>query len=250
MHHLDSSGGYRGLDSWVLANIIQLATQDFCQKFLPHNLDPTGRQYDQMTQAARSGKANIVEGSARSATSKETEMKLTDVARASLAELQSDYENWLLRRKRTPWHRDTPEAKTIFAIRLDPPAYGDDPVHDSCAHILAQQEKFAKWLESENSETVANALLILITRARRTLLKQIETQTETFAAQGGFREKLTTIRVEARAQQENAPNCPDCGAPMKRRKARTGPNAGKEFWGCATYPKCKGIQEIPENPAP
>lgn len=250
MHHLDSSGGYRTLDSWVLASIVQLATQRFCQKFLTRDLDPTGRQYDQMTQAARSGKANIVEGSARSATSKETEMKLTDVSRASLAELQSDYENWLLRRKLVPWHRDTPEAKAVFAVRLDPPNYGNDLVHDSCVHVLAQQAKFARWLESENSETVANALLIIITRARRTLARQVETQTETFAARGGFREKLTTIRVEARARQEDAPACPDCGAPMKRRKARTGPNAGKEFWGCTAYPNCKALREIPEKPSP
>jgi four helix bundle suffix protein len=250
MRHLDSSGGYRTLDSWVLANIAQLATQRFCRKFLTHDLDPTGRQYDQMTQAARSGKANIVEGSARSATSKETEMKLTDVARASLAELQSDFESWLLRRKQIPWHRDTPEAKAVFAVRLDPPNYGDDPVHDSCAHILAQQAKFTRWLDSENPDTVANALLIILARVRRTLVRQIETQTETVSERGGFREKLTTIRVETRARAEDAPNCPDCGAPMKRRKAKAGPNAGKEFWGCTTYPQCKGVLKISEKPAP
>lgn len=63
----DAFSGFRLLDSWVLAGIIQFATYRFCEKFLIHKLDPTGRQYDQMTQAARSGKVNIVEGSARSA---------------------------------------------------------------------------------------------------------------------------------------------------------------------------------------
>jgi hypothetical protein len=67
-----------------------------------------------MTQAARSGKVNIVEGSARSATSKETEMKLTDVARASLNELVSDYEDWLLMRNIIPWHKDSKEAKEVL----------------------------------------------------------------------------------------------------------------------------------------
>ena len=90
------SGGYRRLDSWTLATIAQLGTLQFCKKFLTKDIDPTGRQYDQMTQAARSGKVNIVEGSARSSTSRETEMKLTDVARASLGELHSDCEDWLL----------------------------------------------------------------------------------------------------------------------------------------------------------
>lgn len=88
---------YYWLDTWVMANVIQLATQDFCTRFLNHNNDPCGRQFDQMTQAARSAPANIAEGNSRHSTSKETEMKLTDVARATLSELANDYLNWLLR---------------------------------------------------------------------------------------------------------------------------------------------------------
>ncbi len=83
--------GYYWLDTWVLANVIQLATQDFCHKFLNRSNDPCGRQYDQMTQAARSAPANIAEGNSRHSTSKETEMRLTDVARATLAELSNDF---------------------------------------------------------------------------------------------------------------------------------------------------------------
>ena len=82
--------GYYWLDTWVLANVIQLATQDFCLRHLNRTNDPCGRQFDQMTQAARSAPANIAEGNSRHSTSRETEMKLTDVARASLAELAHD----------------------------------------------------------------------------------------------------------------------------------------------------------------
>ena len=81
------------LNTWVLGNIIQIATQDFCEKYLDRKNDPCGRQYDQMTQAARSVPANIAEGVSRHSTSKETEMKLSDVARASLSELTNDYIN-------------------------------------------------------------------------------------------------------------------------------------------------------------
>ena len=81
--------GYYWLDTWVLANVIQLATQNFCLRHLNHTNDPCGRQFDQMTQAARSVPANIAEGNSRHSTSRETEMKLTDVARASLAECHS-----------------------------------------------------------------------------------------------------------------------------------------------------------------
>lgn len=74
---------YYWLDTWVLANVIQLATQDFCARNLNRTNDSCGRQYDQMTQAARSFPANIAEGNSRHSTSKETEMRLTDVARAA-----------------------------------------------------------------------------------------------------------------------------------------------------------------------
>jgi four helix bundle suffix protein len=240
MATLNTTAGYRRLDTWVMANIIQLGTDVFCEKFLTRKLDPTGRQYDQMTQAARSGKANIVEGSARAGTSKETEMRLTDVAKASLDELSSDYEKWLLRKGLAPWHRDTAEAQAILNIRLDRPHYGSDWMHDSCIHILNQQKKFEKWLSFDDDVVVANCLLILIMRCIYMLSKQILAQVNEFEQEGGFKEKLTQIRVEAKIQKANAPACPICGCGMYLRKATSGKNAGKEFWGCSNYPECKG----------
>ena len=238
------TGGYFWLDSWILANIVQLGTQRFCKRFLNRTNDPCGRQYDQMTQAARSGCANIAEGSARRATSKETEMRLTDVARASLAELAGDYLNWLFQQEKVPWAKETPDARAVYAVRLDKAAYDEDVVHDACAHILTQKRKFAVWLESESDETMANTLLILIARVINMLNHQMEKQGETFKEEGGFREKLTGLRVEARAKQEAAPVCPDCGKAMTRRTAKSGKNAGKGFWGCTGYPECTGVREL------
>ncbi|MCF7837301.1 MAG: four helix bundle suffix domain-containing protein [Candidatus Marinimicrobia bacterium] len=238
------TGGYFWLDSWVLANIVQLGTQRFCRLFLNRTNDPCGRQYDQMTQAARSGCANNAEGSARRATSRETEMKLTDVARSSLAELAGDYINWLLQKKRLPWRKDAPEARAVYAVRLDKPDYGEDVVYDACAQILAQQAKFAGWLESQDDEIMANVLLILIARVINMLNHQMESQGRTFEQEGGFREKLTQVRVAARALQEDAPPCPPCGRPTTRRTARQGKNAGRDFWGCTGYPECKGVLAI------
>lgn len=240
------TGGYFWLDSWLLANIVQLGTQQFCRQFLNRRNDPGGRQYDQKTQAARSGCANNAEGSARRATSRETEMKLTDVARSSLAELAGDYINWLLQQEKVPWGKDTPEAREIYAIRLDRPEYGQDVVHDACRHVLSQKRKFAKCLESGNDEAMANCLLILIARVINMLNHQLETQGETFEQEGGFREKLTSIRLESRAKQENAPACPECGQPMTRRRARAGKNAGKDLGGCTGYPECRGTREMEE----
>ena len=102
----DKHGGFRRLHSFTLATIVQIETLLFCRRFLTFDhretgakfYDPKGRQYDQMTQAARSGRQNIIEGSERSSTSKDTEMKLTDVARASLSELRGDYEIFILDR--------------------------------------------------------------------------------------------------------------------------------------------------------
>lgn len=241
------TGAYFWLDSWIMANIVQLGTQRFCRKFLNRTNDPCGRQYDQMTQAARSGCANIAEGSARRMTSSETEMRLTDVARSSLSELLGDYTNWLLQQKQVPWRKDSPEARAVYAVRLDKQEYGDDVVHYACAHILAQQRKFTTWLESDDDVTVANVLLILIARVINMLNRQMESQGETFQEEGGFREKLTTLRVEARAKQQEAPACPECGAPMARLRAKSGKNAGRTFWGCSKFPDCKGLRELDDK---
>jgi len=242
--NFDKPGGFRWLDSWIMGSIVQLATFRFCGKFLTRQLDPTGRQYDQMTQAARSGVMNNREGNERTGTSKETEMKLTSVAHASLSELKGDYEKWLLRHGLVPWSIDSEESQAIYSLRLDKPNYGKDVVRDSCAHILKQKAKFDRWLESGEHEVMANCLLILLSRTINMLGKQLQAQGEKFAEQGGFREKLTEVRVEARARQEGAPDCPECGKPMKKRKAATGRNAGNEFWGCTGYPKCRGTREV------
>ncbi len=238
------TGGYFWMDSWVLANIVQLGTQQFCQQFLHRKNDPGGRQYDQMTQSARSGCANIAEGSARRKTSKETEMKLTDVARSSLAELSGDYLNWLLQKGKVPWGKNTAQARKIYDIWLDEPDYGEDVVHDACEHILKQKKKFDRWLESGDDEMMANCLLILVARVINMLNHQLQSQGEIFEEEGGFREKLTSIRMDAKAEQEDGPECPECGRPMTKRLARRGTNKGKHFWGCTGYPECKGIREI------
>lgn len=238
------TSGYFRLDSWILANIVQLGTQCYCRRFLNRRNDPCGRQFDQMTQAARSGCANIAEGSARRKTSTETEMRLTDVARSSLAELAGDLINALLQQGRVPWPKDSEVSRAVYAIRLDKPDYGRDLVHDASRHILRQKAKFARWLDADDEETVANALLILIARVINMLNHQLQSQGDQFRRGGGFREQLTRTRMEARAEADKGPTCPDCGKPMIRRHARAGRNAGKSFWGCSAYPDCHGTREI------
>lgn len=239
--------GYYWLDTWVLANVIQLATQDFCARFLNHANDPCGRQYDQMTMAARSAPANIAEGNSRHSTSKETEMRLTDVARATLSELANDYLNWLLRQESIPWSVSSAEYQAVSNVRLDRPEYKDDVLHQSSIHILAQKHKFDTWLNADDSLLVANCMLVLCNRLVLMLSRQIERQLETFKAEGGFTEGLTAERLAYRTQQsiqEEAPACPVCGKPMIRRVAKKGINSGKEFWSCSRYPECNGTRRI------
>ena len=239
--------GYYWLDTWVLANIIQLATQDFCQRNLNRTNDPCGRQYDQMTQAARSVTANIAEGNSRHSTSKETEMKLTDVARASLSELANDYINWLLRHEQIPWSVNSEEHRAVSYLPLDRPTYKDDVQHQSSMHILKQKHKFDEWLCAKNSFKESNCLLILCNRLIMMLGKQIANQLETFKREGGFTEGLTAERFAYRTEQSvqaNAPSCPKCGKPMLKRMAKKGINSGKEFWSCSGYPECNGTRRV------
>ena len=246
----DKHGGFRRLHSFTLATIVQLETLRFCRRFLTHDhrdagakfYDPKGRQYDQMTQAARSGRQNIIEGSERSSTSKDTEMKLTDVGRASLSELRGDYEIFILDRGELPWSCHAPEARAVNAISLDDPPFTDDMVHESAKHALAQRRKYARWLDAEDPVVVANAMLIIIGRALNMLKSQIAAQGEAFEKTGGFSERLLTRRLAAREEQRDAgpgPACPQCGQAMRRRKSAKG-----EFWGCAGFPECKGTRPV------
>jgi len=239
--------GYYWLDTWVLANVLQLATQEFCMHHLNHKNDPCGRQFDQMTQAARSVPANIAEGNSRHSTSKETEMRLTDVARASLAELANDYVNWLMLHESIPWSVKSEEHKSVSSIQLDSPNYKEDVQHLSSIHILKQKHKFDAWLKSNDSVIEANCLIVLCNRLIMMLSKQIENQLAAFREGGGFSEALSAERLAFRAEQStqsNAPICPKCGNPMIKRVAKKGVNAGKAFWSCSAYPNCDGTRSI------
>lgn len=240
-----TTNNYMTLDAWILANVVQLATYDFCRRFLGPAADPCGRQFDQMTQAARSGQANIAEGCARGKTSRETEMKLLDVARASLAELNGDFTFWLMRAGNSPWPQASNEAKEIFAVTTDRANYGHDWCHDSCVHILRQKAKFDRWLNDKNDVIVANAILVLISRTINALNHLMEHKLGEFKENGGFSENLTKIRLEARdaqAESEGAPKCPLCGKVMRKRLCRKGKSAGNSFWSCSDYPNCRGTR--------
>lgn len=238
------SQSYHWLNSWILANIIQLGTQDFCDRFVDYRMDPGRRLYDQMVMAARCGVANIAEGSARHSTSIETEMRLLDVARASFDELQGDLFNFLLRKNADVWSIGNPEREAIWQMRLDNPNYSNSYLHDAARHILAQKSKFAGWLKNENPCMVANALLVLCIRENKMLQSQMQSQLETFKRTGGFTENMTAERIEARKNAAGGPLCPKCGKPMLKRMQKKGLMQGREFWGCSDYPKCNGIRPV------
>ena len=215
-------GGYRRLDSFTLATIVQIETWRFCQDFLDLRNDPKGRWFDQMTQAARSGRANLIEGSENAATAKETELRLLGVARA---------------------------AAGALSVVLDPMPRGDDIVRDSAVHARTQRAKFARWLDDPDPCVRANCLLVLVRRAMQVLQNQIRSLGESFAKTGGLRERMTAVRLEERARQrtestpEDVPLCPKCGKPMRKRKKR---DTGEAFWGCSAYSEgCRGTRPIP-----
>jgi four helix bundle suffix protein len=106
-------GGYKDLHAYQKAVIVYDATVRFCDRFLAKHGD---RTRDQMIQAARSGKQNIVEGSQASGTSKEMELKLTNVARASLEELAEDYRDFLRLRGSAEWLATHPYAQRLRAL--------------------------------------------------------------------------------------------------------------------------------------
>src|SRR6476469_9831179 len=103
---IPTHGGYRKLKSFQLAQLCYDVTIRFCTRYI----DKRSRTHDQMVQAARSGVQNIAEGSKASGTSKKSELKLTNVARASLEELRLDYEDFLRQRGLNLWNYNDPRG--------------------------------------------------------------------------------------------------------------------------------------------
>ncbi len=244
MSKLRPSGGYRDMCSFQTATIVYDATVWFCEKFV----DLRSRTVDQMVQAARSGRQNIAEGSRASATSSQTELRLVNVARASLEELLLDYEDFLRHRNLKRWKPDSPEA---MAVRGVPQQFKNDRVDPANLTDLTEQERWAlysKWLEHADPAIRANALICLINQANYLLDQQIAALEVQFIGEGGYSEQLAADRLEKRTSIKNPAekilNCPKCSKPMVLRTAQSGKTAGKQFWGCSGYPECKGVVNV------
>ncbi len=172
-HH----GGYQNLASYQKTEIIYDLTFRFCQRFLARG----DRTIDQMIQAARSGKQNIAEGSKASGTSKEMEIKLTNVARASLEELLIDYGDFLRVRDHVVWEKNSKEARYVRKLADKPrPTY----------------ETYREICETRPAEIVANMALCLIHQTNYLLDQQIRRLEKDFIEEGGLRERMTRVRLQ------------------------------------------------------
>jgi len=172
-------GNYQQLLSYQKAEVVYDLTYRFCQRFLSRG----NRTIDQMVQAARSGKQNIAEGSKAAGTSKETEIKLTNVARASLEELLVDYRDFLRVRDLRLWEKDSKEAQFVRKL-------GNTP------HVT--YETYRRFCETRPAEVVANIAICLIHQANYLLDRQIRRLEQDFIEEGGIRERMTRARLQYR----------------------------------------------------
>jgi len=237
---LRPSGGYRDLRSFQVATTIYDATVAFCDRFV----DKRSRTHDQMVQAARSGRQNIAEGSRASATSSQTELRLVNVARASLDELLLDYEDFLRQRGKPQWGKDDAEARKVRAVGAKHRTVPSDRSDRSDSAL------YSPWFSSDDPAVVANAVICLIHQANYLLDRQTAALERGFVKEGGYSEQLAAARIaereKARSDSSDArlPPCPLCGKPMVLRTARKGPRAGAQFLGCSGYPECRGTRPI------
>lgn len=155
----------------------------FCERFLPKHGD---RTVDQMVQAARSGKQNIIEGSEDGKTSTEMELKLLNVARASIHELREDYKDYLLSRHLTLWDKQHPRYQKMHAFTKK-------------ANKLSDYEPFfQKW----NAEEMANTGYTLCCQIDRLMIGYLRTLEDRFRKEGGMKERMYRVRTGYRAQQD------------------------------------------------
>lgn len=181
---IPTHGGYRNLFSYQKAEIIYDGTVYFTNRFF-HKYD---RTLGQMVQAARSGKQNIAEASMASGTSKETEIKLTNVARASLEELQIDYEDFLRTQKLPIWEKEHRLVARLRELNKSTPK----PTY----------ETFVKAIEHESPEICANTMITLIKICTYLLKQQIKQLETAFVKEGGLRERMTKARIEERKKNK------------------------------------------------
>ena len=200
-------GGYRNLKSFQVAQLVYDVTVRFCDRYI----EKRSRTHDQMVQAARSGVQNIAEGSQASGTSKKMEMKLTNVARASLEELRLDYDDFLRQRGLKLWERSDPRRQELIDRR---PATAEDVaewvrvIHEgrSGRGGLSGQVRSGEVPSTLSTpstrptypEIAANAALTLIAVATSLLDRQLAAQAAAFEREGGFTERLYRVRSATR----------------------------------------------------
>ena len=175
-------GGYHKLLSYRKSEIVFDATVYFCDRFI----DRRSRTHDQMVQAARSGKQNIHEGSMASGTSKEMEVKLTNVARASLEELLADYRDFLRTRGLEEWSKEHRYAKRLRQLNRTPDA---------------NFQTFRKGIEHADPAICANVIIGLIRVTNYLLDRQLRQLEKAFLKEGGLRERMTRARLASREKE-------------------------------------------------
>ncbi len=194
-------GGYRKLKSFQVAQLVYDLTVRFCDRYIEKH----SRTHDQMVQAARSGVQNIAEGSEVSATSRKMEIKLTQVARASLEELRLDYEDYLRQRSLPQWDSTDPRRQNLVDRRCataDQVAAWVREAHQSGQRGPSGRRPAADpstpSTRSTYPEIAANAALVLINVGTALLDRQIASQAAAFEHEGGFTERLYRIRSRQR----------------------------------------------------
>ena len=213
---LPKRGDYKTLLSYQKSVVIYDCTFVFCERFL----EKRDRTVGQMVQAARSGKQNIIEGSKAAVTSTETELKLTNVARASLEELLEDYHDFLRVRNMTAWKKDSKEASYVRKLssgKIGPPrllthhshiSHGRNGVDGRNVPQPAEEtledkqerlrQTFVGFLQSRPPEVCANIMICLINQCNFLLDRQRKHLEENFLKEGGLRERMYKARINAR----------------------------------------------------
>jgi four helix bundle suffix protein len=179
---LPPRGNYQDLLSFQKAEVIYDLTFRFAHKFLTKG----DRTIDQMIQSARSGKKNILEGSKAGVISKETEIKLTGVARASLEELLDDYLDFLRAWDLAAWDKNSKEAQYVRTLGRKTPQ---------------NFELYRAFVETRPPEVMANIAICLIHQANYLIDRQLQRLEQDFVEQGDLRERMTRVRLEHRAQR-------------------------------------------------
>ncbi len=238
MDYLTRTGDYRKSELFTLCTILCIGVERFGRRVLLSSHH--GGLWGRLLTSSRNCRLRLMEVGDGGY---EVVIRCLERSRGHLGELLSDLEVWMLSSGHAIWSSEDNEYLSMMGVSFDRFESGTDILFDSGAYVMRQEAKFRGWLDHGDSSVVGNALLVLIRRGFSLMNRELCQRREELR----LMDRGLGYRASEPEVSPDSPLCPVCGSGMRLRTAKSGKNAGSQFWGCTQYPNCCGTREVEED---